>query len=618
MRNIANHITLNTSLSFAYKKEDFLTSEPYESVEKIQNVFEREGYINALADYAKSIGFTGFKKMLSQYQRAIREQSNSLVVDNVTQFDGQPLELDAGDWHADDYGVWRHNGTFEERACCHPIMPVERLTNIDTGIEKLKIAFSRGKRWRFIIMDKKTLASASSITALADMGVAVTSENAKYLVKYLCDIESMNYDRIPEKNCISRLGYIEEEGFSPYVPGLVFDGDANFKHAFDAVKPKGDSIKWLELATKLRTTNIYVRLVLAASFASVLVSPLGILPFFVHLWGGQSGTGKTVALMLGASVWANPQIGTYIQTFNSTVVGRERLAAFLNHLPFCIDELQLAKDNRGKLQFDVYALAEGVGRSRGTKNGGIDRTPTWANTIITTGETPITNIGSGAGAVNRMIEIECLPTRKIVEDGQGTSSILRHNYGHAGKQFVTALYSDGNIEKAQSLYSTFFKTLSTDNATSKQAMAAAAILTADALATEWIFGDGQALKPEDIQAFLKSEASVGMGERGYRYMCDWVSQNVNKFQLESTNDVYGIIEGDWVYVIGSAFRKAAEDAGFNSSALLSWLKEKGLILTRGRNLTKGKRIKGVLTECVVMKIGELIYETDNDINDYPF
>lgn len=77
--------------------------------------------------------------------------------------------------------------------------------------------------------------------------------------------------------------------------------------------------------------------------------------------------------MLAASVWGNPMIGKYIKTFNATEVGHEKTAAFLNSLPMLIDELQLARDARGKIQFNVYALAQGVGRTRGTKSGGLTR-----------------------------------------------------------------------------------------------------------------------------------------------------------------------------------------------------------------------------------------------------
>ena len=82
-----------------------------------------------------------------------------------------------------------------------------------------------------------------------------------------------------------------------------------------------------------------------------------------------------------------------------------------------IDELQLARDARGKIQFNVYALAQGVGRTRGTKSGGVDKTPTWGNCILTTGESPLTTLTDGAGALNRVIDIECSPPGKVISDG---------------------------------------------------------------------------------------------------------------------------------------------------------------------------------------------------------
>jgi hypothetical protein len=580
---------------------------------KIENSFQREQVLQRVAEYASSIGVKGFKRLFSKYIESLKQQ-NTVYAASTTNFDEQPIDLDAGDWQCDDFGVTQRHEGFEITACPHPIMPVERLVNIDTGVEKLKIAFSKGKKWRTVVADRKTVASSNSIISLADMGIAVTSENSKALVRYLHEIENINYERIPEKKSVSRLGYIEDEGFSPYVDELVFDGAADYRTLFESVKSKGSYDNWLEAARKVRKTNVMARIVLAASFASVLVKPCGGLPFFVHLWGGESGTGKTVALMLAASVWANPEMGRYIQTFNSTVVGREKLAAFLNHLPLLVDELQLARDSRGKLQFDVYSLAEGVGRTRGTKTGGIDRTPTWANCIVTTGETPITGTGSGAGAVNRVIEIECSPTKKIIEDGPGVAAELKRNYGFAGREFVERLYGDGNADTVPEFYKATFKALSENDTTEKQAMAAATIVVADFLATKWIFKDDMALSIPDISEFLKSNEAVNAGERGYRYMCDWVSQNANKLRGNVDNgDIYGIIVEDYACVINTVFRKAVEEGGFSAAALLSWLKQKDLISTRGNHMTRGKRLfgsQGPLTECVCMRLQR--YEDDSD------
>lgn len=597
-----------TSTTFNYTKEDFDTPEPYEMVLAIENPFEREVMTNQLAEYANTVGIraTGFKRMLKVYTDSKNPQyKKTIMCNSLTRFTGQLFELDAGEWHADDFGIYRIGKQGEEFACPHPLIPVERLVNIDTGVEKLRIAFCKGdKRWRYAIVEKSVLASRQKILQLADQGVAVTSECAPLLVQYISDLENLNYNEIPESKSVSRLGYIPDEGFSPYVDGLIFDGDINFRHIFGAVKAHGRRKEWYSLAKEIRRGNVMARIVLAASFASVLVKPCGALPFFVHLWGGESGTGKTVALMLAASVWGDPEPGRYIQTFNSTVVGREKLAAFLNHLPLCVDELQLARDARGRVMFDVYALAEGVGRTRGTKTGGIDQTPTWSNCILTTGETPITGGSSGAGAVNRVIEIECRTAEKIIDDGHAVSTAVKRHYGFAGREFVEQLYNDpANLERAAELYHGFFKALSDNDTTEKQAMAAAVILTADTLATDWLFEDGQALTVQEVAQFLASKAAVSSGERGYRYMCDWVTQNANKMRACSDiGEVYGLIQDNTAFVISSVFRRAAEEAGYSTPALLSYLKQRGLIDTRGRAMTKNKRINGVATECVAMTL----------------
>jgi hypothetical protein len=603
-------------LEFDYQKEDFSTPEPYEAVLSISNPFEREVATNQLAEYAKQVGIgaSGFKRMLKTYLESKKQNERMVYVDQVTEFTGQKLELDAGEWQADDFGVSRRGKFGEEIACPHPILPVERLVNIDTGVEKLKLAFCKGdRRWREVVADKKLLASNNSILELANMGIAVTSENSRALVHYISDLENLNYDLIPERKSVSRLGYIESEGFSPYVDGLIFDGDANFRHIFESIRSAGKRREWLELALSLRQGNVMARIVLAASFASVLVKPCGSLPFFVHLWGGESGTGKTVALMLAASVWGNPEMGRYIQTFNSTVVGREKLAAFLNHLPLIVDELQLARDGRGKLNFDVYALAEGVGRTRGNKNGGVDQTPTWQNCILTSGETPITGASSGAGAVNRVIEIECRTAHRIIEDGHATAGVLRKNYGFAGREFVEKLYQEDNAQLAAELYKKHFRVLSENDTTEKQAMAAAVILTADELATDWLFQDGNAVTVQEISGFLASRAAVSSGRRGYEYFCDWAAQNANRLRQDNEQgDVYGVISGAQVCIIRKVFNQVAEEAGFSPAALLSYLKEENLIETRGRAMTCSRRINGVRTECVCLRVdtGEITADDD--------
>jgi hypothetical protein len=318
---------------------------------------------------------------------------------------------------------------------------------------------------------------------------------------------------------------------------------------------------------------------LAASFASPLIGHIGCLPFFVHLWGVESGTGKTVALMLAASAWGNPDVGQYIQTFNSTQVSCERTAAFLNNVPMCIDELQLSKDSHGHSKFDVYQLAQGVGRGRGNRSGGIDTVPTWSLCILTTGESPLTNNSVGAGAVNRVIDIECKAAESVIKDGFGTSSCIKQNYGHAGRQFIEAMTAE-EFAKARDRYAELFKELASGQTTEKQAMAAAILVLADELADKFIFKTGQPLTVGDISGFLKEKADVSAGQRAYNFLCDWVTINSSRFQSsDNLGEFWGKIdeEQNKVYIVSTAFRKALADNGFDERAVTSWLRANYLI-----------------------------------------
>lgn len=609
------------SEEWSFEKDDFLTTTPYEALYAYhKEPFTHAAKMEELAAYSVSKGFKGFKTMYKKYVESLKAQSGTIYIDNVTNFTNQPLELNAGDWEADDSGIFKKNGYNDEVACPHPIMPVERLVNIDTGEEKLQLAFRKGTIWRKIIVSKTVLASSNKVTELAGSGIAVTSQNARAFIQYISDMENMNYYLIPEKKSIGRFGYIPDEGFSPFVDGLIFDGDANFKAMFQTVRSRGSEAKWLETAAEVREMSTTAKIILAASFASVLLEPLNCLPFFVHLWGVDSGTGKTVALMVAASVWGDPAVGAYVKTFDGTVVGMEKTAAFLNNLPFCLDELQLAKDSKGRTTFDVYKLAQGVGRTRGNRAGGVDLTPMWRNCILTTGESPLTGTASGAGAVNRVIDIECKSAQAVIRDGMRISGAVKRNYGFAGRKFVERLYQPSVIDQVSERYRELFRILSDRDTTEKQAMAAAAIILADELACQWIFSGQQPLTIEQVSEFLASKAAVSAGDRGYKYLCDWVTQNSNKLCGRSENpniEVLGALEDGRAYIIRSVFERILQDAGYSTAAMISYLKQSNLIETRGRANTKGKRINGIPTECFCLRLPSVELDDEADPDEQP-
>lgn len=610
-----------------YTQDDFLhTDKPYSEVYSYRSdPFMHSLKVEQMTAQALSVGFKKFKSTYKEYVKSVEMQRGAnTIINHATQVTGPYLELDAGQYNVDDGGIYTIDQFGNYHVICHqPIIPFEVLRNIDTGEEKLNIAFRSRGEWRELIVSKEVLYNSRSISQLVRCGIDISSETAKDMVSYFQEIEALNRNVIPLKKSVSRLGHIGAEGFSPYVEGLAFDGEQNYSHIFAAIRSQGSYEAWKKTAIECRQKSLTARIVLAASFASVLIAPLGGLPFFVHLWGVDSGTGKTVALMLAASVWGSPEMGEYIQTFNSTEVGHEKMAAFLNSLPFLIDELQLSKDSHGRSRFDVYRLAQGVGRTRGTKTGGIERTPTWRNTIITTGESPIVSDSVGAGAVNRVIDINCSADNVVIEDGMTVSRAIKQNFGFAGHEFMKYMsktFSDGKTmyDAAKKMYDEYFVELCHGDTTEKQAMAAAMILTADLMVCDAIFDKAPVTTVEEISRFLKTKKSVSAGERGYQFICSWVAANRNRFDtIDNTQEIYGVLseEENIAYIIRSKFSDAVQSQGFDARALLSYMKTKGLISTRGRNYTRGKRIKGVNVECVALKLPDLESEFYN-IKDF--
>lgn len=588
-----------------YTADDFYnSSEPYSFLYQYKDDKFLLGQMREkLKAQAAKVGVKGFVGLWNAYLETINQQ-RGISMDNATQFDGQEIELFSGQYICDEYGVsMTDKYGYEQVVCRHPVLPVERLVNIDSGEERLKLAYKKGRSWRSIIVEKSVIASSSSILQLAANGIMVNSENAKALSTYILEMEQLNYELIPEQKSVGRLGWVGEHGFSPFVDDLVFDGETNFKHIFNAVKSEGSRNAWLYAMQDLRKEKSPGRLFLAASFASAILEPCGLLPFFLHAWGGTE-TGKTVGLMIAASVWACPKLGEYVTTFNSTLVGQEMTASFLNSLPMCIDELQI-QSSAGIRDFDriIYQLTEGVGRTRGAKTGGLQKMNTWKNCIITNGEHPISNANSGGGAVNRVIEFEC--DEKVYSDLVGICAVIQSNYGFAGREFVEYLQTDGAFDRVNALQKEYYRELLKSDSTDKQAASASAILAADHIATELIFKDGNNLTVADLEKIMAKKKEVNVNNRALEFIYELVERNPNRFKAndfgEYQGEVWGKSEETCIYIIKSVFDREMGNGGFNSTAFLAWAKRNDIIITDNGKRTKKARITGSATNCVCIK-----------------
>ena len=264
--------------------DDFLSERPYEWLyAQKDNKFLLQTLLQKVQVKAKALKFPGFMRMWNAYVES-KSPKATILGSNQTMFPGQPVQLECGTYVADEYGVSRLNELGAEvEVISHPLMPVRRVTNIETFEAKLEIAYCRGKEpWKAITVSREQLASAQKIIALSKQGIDVNSENAKEVVRYMSKLESLNYDELPKQNSASHMGWLQDGRFMPYVDDVAYDGDTvEFIRMYGLLKESGDRDTWYKLAKNVRAANsVPARIALAASFAAPMIKILGGLPFF--------------------------------------------------------------------------------------------------------------------------------------------------------------------------------------------------------------------------------------------------------------------------------------------------------------------------------------------------
>ena len=594
-------------------KSDLLSREFMQEVFDEEDEIERGVNIANLMDRARELkAYTEFKILLDAFRKAEREalpEKTKGTLCQWTNFESDEYDnMICGYWNATERGILKPNS--DEYACYHPILPVERLKNIETGAEQIKLAYKRNGTWHEIVVPKSLIASASKIVALAEQGIAVTSENAKLLVKYLSDVENQNDNFIKIKHSTSKFGWLNKD-FIPFDGDIIFDGDMKFKQVSESVTTQGSYTTWLDHVRTVRARKrIESKFCLAASFASVLVAPLRGLPFFVDLWGGTEA-GKSVALMLAASVWANPDENAFIGDYKSTETALEAKADMLNHLPMLLDDTS-NQNRRLAENFEslVYVLCSGKGKTRSNKDIGINRESRWKNCIITNGEKPLTSYVNQGGAMNRILEISC--DGYIFEDPRLTASVAKNNYGYAGREFVKVLKEIG-VEGLMEIQKSFLDELDNDEKMQKQSLSLSIVLTADKIATDYIFKDGEYIDIEEAKQVLIDKNEISDNERCYRFILDRVVANRGRFDPRNENiEQWGVIEDNYVLMISTALSRLCKEEGYSRLSFLKWANDKGLIQGNSGRYDFTKKINGICVKYVKIKILD-----DNEfLNDF--
>lgn len=608
---------MNRKVSYTY--DDFKTNKPYEEMLLYLGKDNFVSVVQNMQARAEEVGFD-MDEFDERYEACKERHENDEDDEmNVTAFTNQPLELLCGKYEC--FGNIIKLG--KKIISYTPIMPVKVYKDIDNdGNTMYEVAFLVKGKWRTRVFPCRYLIDNRNVVKLADYDIDVSTGNARLLVEYLRIIIALNRDTFDRVKCVNHLGYADlgyvngkRDHFSQFVPfseDVVYSrvGTEGNYDIFKAIHECGNYETWLDEARRCRKHSIEARLCLSASFASVLLEPLLCQPFFVHLWSSTSGSGKSVALMLAISVWANPDLhGAFAQTADFTSAGGDRLMGFLKNLPVCIDETQLSKRG-GESKLDIYSLTEGISKPKASRDNDheIAKRLSWHNCFISTGETPLIQDNNiGAGAFNRLFEIKCPPNKSVIEDGISTADVLLNNYGFAGKRFLK-LIQDEKIfaEDVREAYNLNRKDFERLGIASKNINIGAVLLVADTVASMYLFKDISSdgvsfLSPKDIVPFLHGKGEIELGKRAYEFFSDWIERNSAKFcdydndKEVETQEKYGefktVDNVRCACIISEVFREACFKNSYDPKAVLSSFKNDKLIFTNNTGFTKNVQVK---------------------------
>ena len=551
---------------------------------------------------------------------------NETVNDLPIEFLQMPRQSKTDAWTFQPNGVQlrriTQNGEQFHRAAHVPILITERIYNIDSQMEKARVAFFTRRGWRSLLLPKSTIFSSRAIMCLANAGLTINEDQAKYLAKWLSALEAANADIIPEKQGVSKLGWRNSEK-EFVLPGMIsnytIDTGAESESMMGSLDQVGDPAKWLEAMQILRK-KFRARFILAASFAAPLLKIVGQRTFMIHNWG-TTADGKTATLQAALSVWGNP--GELMLTFDNTKTSLERMAEFFTDLPLGINEYEVVNDRRRADAADsmVYMVSEGKGRGRANKDGTRQRSASWRTVAITNGESPITRASSKGGIITRVVELHGGPLRGEEVFASSLYRILTKHHGHAGPLFVGRLLAE-NHESLADQYNITRMALREKHRDSLEAHvdAVACIVLADYLSSQWIFGSTEAeagqqsvQMGEQILAELVSKRDASESERGWDWLQDWVAAGKQRFEEyrlsadgtreytnRSTGQVHGYIDETEIHVIKTVLSDSLREAGYSPEKLYrQWAEENRIqyiLRPDGRRDygTKSRRFNGSL------------------------
>lgn len=518
-------------------------------------------------------------------QQTEAEPRQNYITLNVN---GEAVTRDMGIWRIYEGKITGEFGKTIVTACRCPILIVRRLKDRDDDTEYVEVAWQKPREGvKTRIVPQSAIASKTEILKLSAFGFPAESDVAGALVSYLADM-CANDSSIETVTSTSQFGWSEDMAyFAPYDSDTFFYDQAQSLLS-KAVHTEGSEEAWMEMAKRIRQMGrVEPRLCMAAALGAPIVQMVGGQTGIVNL-SRESGTGKSVSMMVGASIYGYPESGHLLIDASSTANFAESAMGTMRSLPVFFDDMSQIKNGDQAVSDLVYKICRESTKGRMSDKIVKRRIYTWRTIAQTNYERDLSSLNVNGGVQNRVYDYACdngiIFGRETSPTADEVCSCLKSNFGHIGPKWVQSLKAIGAEELRKRVKSMreeldrIVEETGDSVKSGKQVSLLSIIMVADALAEELLFHDGILLDKARMLRDCKSETDVFEPAKAYEKLGDLVKMNIAKFRpsdpdSDSMIERLGTINGSVVDFNRETMTRWAREYMFSTQQLCRWLKD---------------------------------------------
>ena len=351
--------------------------------------------------------------------------------------------------------------------CAHTIYPVDILNN--QGSHEVHFGVIRNQQVQEVLIPQKSMASKDeTLKHLANQNIMASfgSGNDKNLYEYIrASVEKLSTEKNPI-NVPTSCGWQDDKSF--VYGGKVYAPERkpllvpmpDLANVVNNTQSAGTLEDWRKVVEMLIRRKMWDQLaVMMASAAAPLMGFTGLFGCTIHVASTESGTGKSLSLDTGASIWGHP---VHYRTGSGTsAVAMQQRLGHLRSLPLITDEI--TTNNRKDFEWFpafLFSMSEGRGKERmesGTNKERLNQS-IWATLAIMSSNRGAVDYLSGSrdhaseGELRRLIEFAMDQKLEWTQDEINTIKSLHQNYGVAGR--VYAQYLVDNAQEVKELTNT--------------------------------------------------------------------------------------------------------------------------------------------------------------------